>query len=275
MSNRTTLADLRGMDAGQAARLPPAHLALLLEDATALRADAKHVTDLLADALHRRYGVIAAERRQAESKDTGRVRFLDAGFEITADLPKRVEWDRARLDAAIETLRSWGEDPADYVATEIKVAEGRFTAWPPKLQALFQPEGQVLANALHRQRPDGFHPRLFGRLEDGGAVLGLRPEFRVGLFRVIGLAQRIGIAGAAHQRDVLGGQVAMGRGQARLQALQARRLAGEIDFKLRFGRQRSHRHADRALERFGRAFRLHATITLAALSGSSSPKQRW
>lgn len=143
MSNRTTLADLRGMDAGQASRLPPAHLALLLEDAAALRADAKHVSDLLADALHRRYGPVAAERRQAEGKDTGRVRFLDAGFEISADLPKRVEWDQARLAAAIATLRSWGEDPADYVATEIKVPESRFTAWPPKLQALFQPARTV------------------------------------------------------------------------------------------------------------------------------------
>ena len=98
---------------------------------------------LFADALHRRYGAIATEHRQAEGKDTGRVRFLDAGFEISADLPKRVEWDQARLAAAIATLRSWGEDPADYVATEIKVAESRFTAWPPKLQALFQPARTV------------------------------------------------------------------------------------------------------------------------------------
>lgn len=143
MSNRTTLTDLRGMDAGQVSRLPPGHLALLLEDAAALRADAKQVSDLLADALHRRYGPVATERRQAEGKDTGRVRFLDAGFEISADLPKRVEWDQARLAAAIETLRSWGEDPADYVATEIKVPESRFTAWPPKLQALFQPARTV------------------------------------------------------------------------------------------------------------------------------------
>jgi len=143
MNNRTTLAELRAMDAAEAARLPPAHLALLLEDAAALRADAKHVSDVLSDALHRRYGAIAIERRQAEGKDTGRVRFLDAGFEITADLPKRVDWDQARLAGAVEAIRSWGEDPSDYVATEIKVAESRFTAWPPKLQALFQPARTV------------------------------------------------------------------------------------------------------------------------------------
>ena len=143
MSNRTTLAELRAMDAAQAARLPPAHLALLLDDAAALRADAKHVSDLLSDALHRRYGAVAAEHRQAEGKDTGRVRFLDAGFEISADLPKRVEWDQGRLATAIETLRAWGETPTDYVTIEVKVPESRFTAWPPKLQALFQPARTV------------------------------------------------------------------------------------------------------------------------------------
>jgi len=41
------------------------------------------------------------------------------------------------------TLRDWGEDPADYVTTEIRIAEGRFTAWPPKLQLLFAPARTV------------------------------------------------------------------------------------------------------------------------------------
>ena len=62
---------------------------------------------------------------------------------MVADLPKRVEWDQRRLAAALETLRGWGEEPADYVATEIRVPEGRFTAWPPRLRALFAPARAV------------------------------------------------------------------------------------------------------------------------------------
>jgi hypothetical protein len=54
-----------------------------------------------------------------------------------------VEWNQQRLAAAIETLRSWGENPSDYVTIEAKVPESRFTAWPPKLQALFQPARTV------------------------------------------------------------------------------------------------------------------------------------
>ena len=66
MTNRTTLAQLREMDAAQAARLPVDHLALLLEEVGALKADAKLLADLLHDALHARYGAPAAAARRAE-----------------------------------------------------------------------------------------------------------------------------------------------------------------------------------------------------------------
>lgn len=143
MSNRTTLAQLRGMDATQAASLPIDHLALLLDEVGDLKAEAKHLADLLNDALHHRFGAAAGTARRAEGKDTGRVRFEEGGFEIVADLPKRVEWDQTELAAAVSTIRTWGEDPADYVSTEIRVPESRFTAWPPKLQALFAPARTV------------------------------------------------------------------------------------------------------------------------------------
>jgi hypothetical protein len=141
--NRTTLAQLREMSRSEATALPLDHLALLLGDAAELRADAKHVSDLLHDALHARFGAAAAAARRAEGKDTGRVRLVEAGVEIVADLPKRVEWDQAQLADAVGVLRDWGEDPDDYLATELRVAEARFTAWPPRIRALFEPARTV------------------------------------------------------------------------------------------------------------------------------------
>jgi hypothetical protein len=143
MTNRTTLAQLREMDAAQAARLPVDHLALLLEEVGALKADAKHLSDLLHDALHARYGGPAAEARRAEGKDTGRVRVPDDSFEVVADLPKKASWDQPKLAAAVATIRGWGEDPADYVTTEIRVPESRFIAWPPRIRAVFEPARTV------------------------------------------------------------------------------------------------------------------------------------
>ena len=142
-TNRTTLAELRGMDAAGAARLPLDHIALLLEDVAALRADAKRLGDLLHDALHARFGDAAAAARRAEGKDTGRVRLAEGCHAITADLPKKVDWHQAKLAAAVATLRDWGEDPADYVATEVRVPEARFSAWPPRIRALFEPARTV------------------------------------------------------------------------------------------------------------------------------------
>ena len=143
MTNRTTLEQLRAMDATQAASLPIDQLALLLDEVGELKADAKRLADRLTDALHARFGEAAAAARRAEGKDTGRARIETEGHEILADLPKRVEWDQARLVTALNALREWGEDPADYVGTDIRVAESRFTAWPPKLQALFTPARTV------------------------------------------------------------------------------------------------------------------------------------
>jgi len=143
MTNRTNLAQLREMDAAQAARLPVDHLAMLLEDVAALKADAKHLADLLHDALHARYGDPAAAVRRAEGKDTGRVRIADNGFAVIADLSKKAAWDQPKLADAVATIREWGEDPADYVTTEIRVPESRFTAWPPRIRAVFEPARTV------------------------------------------------------------------------------------------------------------------------------------
>ena len=143
MINRTTLTQLREMDAAQVAHLPVDHLALLLEEVGGLKADAKHLADLLHDALHARYGAPAAAARRAEGKDTGRVRVPDDGFEVVADLPKKAAWDQPKLAAAVATIVSWGEDPADYVTTEIRVPESRFTAWPPRIRAVFEPARTV------------------------------------------------------------------------------------------------------------------------------------
>lgn len=143
MSNRITLSQLREMDAAQASRLPVDHLAMLLDDVGALRADAKRFGDLLHDALHQRFSDAASAARRAEGKDTGRVRLAEDGFAVIADCPKKVEWDQPRLAAAVATIVAWGEDPADYVTTEIRVPEARFTAWPPRIRDVFAPARTV------------------------------------------------------------------------------------------------------------------------------------
>jgi hypothetical protein len=86
-----------------------------------------------------RYRDCADALRKRAGKSTGTVRFEDAGFVIISDLPKKVEYDQPKLKAAVETLRSWGEDPEEYITLEIKVSEAKYSAWPTAIRALFEP----------------------------------------------------------------------------------------------------------------------------------------
>ncbi len=144
-TNRITLAELRALDTQKLATLPIDQLALLVDDVTALKADAKTLGDKMNGILHARFGDQAAVTRRMEGEDTGRVRFQLNGFEVVADLPKRTEWAQARLAEAVAALREWGEDPADYVVIEMSVPESHYAAWPPRIRTLFEPARTVSA----------------------------------------------------------------------------------------------------------------------------------
>ena len=145
MNNRLRLADLQSMDVPQIACLPVDQLAALAEDIDEMKAEAKRLGDLMSLALHQRFGDAATTLRRTEGKDTGRVRITENGCEVIADLAKKVSWDQSRMTEALATLRAWGESPADYVTTEMSVPESRFTAWPPRIRALFEPARTVAA----------------------------------------------------------------------------------------------------------------------------------
>lgn len=145
MSNRCTLAQLREMTVEQAATLPIDQIASLLEDVATEKASIKHLDDLLNGALNYRYSERASLLRQAKGANTGTVSMDDGDFVIRADLPKKVEWDPALLAEAVETIRSWAEDPAEYVTIEVKVAESRYNAWPTPIRSLFEPARTVSA----------------------------------------------------------------------------------------------------------------------------------
>lgn len=143
MFNRVTLAQLTQMPTHEAASLPVEHLAMLLEDVADLKDQAKKADAALLAALDARYGENARAARRAKGIDTGRVRLADGEFEVHADLPKDVDWDAAKLREAVETIRSWQEDPAEYVSIKITVPERKYEAWPSAIRKLFDPARTV------------------------------------------------------------------------------------------------------------------------------------
>ena len=152
---------------------------------------------------------------------------------------------------------------------------------------------RLCAHALHRQGADGFDARLFGGFEDRGAVRRRRAEPGVDLVVVIGPAQGIGVAGAAHQRPLrAAADCAVGAGRRAFRPLSAG--GSEEKFTSSSGSPASERTAVatarlKGSEGFQACVHLswplathgcphsadaHATSTFAALSGNSSPKAR-
>lgn len=117
------------------AALPAQELMRLQSEAAEHAAAAGRIVGVLHGALASRYaGGIAG---------TGTHHYDDNGIAVTVTIPKRVKWDQEKLGAAVEQIRGWGENPADYVDTEIKVAERKYDAWPPVIQKLFTPARTV------------------------------------------------------------------------------------------------------------------------------------
>jgi hypothetical protein len=56
---------------------------------------------------------------------------------VRADSPKKVEWDQAELRKAMDTIRGWGEDPAEYMAIVLSVPESKYNALPRVVKAIF------------------------------------------------------------------------------------------------------------------------------------------
>ncbi len=142
-TNRPNLDALRRMPVSDVIALPAEHLALLQTDAREALDAAKRMQDWIEAAIALRYEQRAIAARAAAGKDTGTVRFEDGAVEIVVDLPKRIEWDQARLAALAEQIRAGGENPGEYVEVSFKVPERAYTAWPERIRLAFEPARTV------------------------------------------------------------------------------------------------------------------------------------
>lgn len=136
--NRITLDDLRGMQIGAIAALSGEELAPLRLEADEQLRTAKTLCDWLDGAIALKYGDRAQAARNADGKDTGTIRFTDCAVTIVAELPKRVDWDQAKLAALVERIKADGEDPSEYVDISFDVAERKYSAWPAHIRMAFE-----------------------------------------------------------------------------------------------------------------------------------------
>jgi hypothetical protein len=130
-----TLDEIKEQPPGVLDALPIAVLANLQTQAEAHAADASQMLAILHGVFTRRYA--------AGLNDTGTHHRQDGDFDIKVTVPKNVAWDAAKIATAVETIKGWNENPADYVDTKISVSETKYQSWPPAVRDLFTPARTV------------------------------------------------------------------------------------------------------------------------------------
>lgn len=119
--------------------LQSAEVLFHLKNAAADRlAEAKQLHDHLDLAIDFKWRDQARNLRHADGKDTGVIHFDDGDVRITADLPKKIEWDQARLADITKRIADSGDDPRQYVEITYRVSETKFNAWPDTLKSSFE-----------------------------------------------------------------------------------------------------------------------------------------
>lgn len=106
-------------------------------------ATAKAEVDHIEHALNLKYAERAKHLRLVAGKDSGVVHFDDGDVRITADLPKKVEWDQTLLANLEARIAANGDNPREYIDVSYRVSETKFSAWAVALREQFIPARTV------------------------------------------------------------------------------------------------------------------------------------
>jgi hypothetical protein len=137
--NHLTSDQVLAIPAGDLAQHSSDSLFGLKNEAAELLAAAKAISEHVDRALDLKYAERAHQLRLAAGKDTGIVHFDDGQVRISADLPKKIDWDQVRLAEITRRIAANGDDPAEYVEIAYRVSETKFSAWPESLKSVFAP----------------------------------------------------------------------------------------------------------------------------------------
>ena len=141
--NRQLLAQVAAMPAIQLSEASPDLLQKALIAAMTEVTDAKKQLEHIERAIDMRYALQAKALRLAQGKDTGVVHFDDGNVRVTADLPKKVEWDQKQLAGLVARIAAAGDNPAEFIETSYRVSETKYQAWQESLRSQFTPARTV------------------------------------------------------------------------------------------------------------------------------------
>lgn len=152
--NLPTPDQLRGMSASTLAGFSAEVLCQLQAGASERLKAEKHIADLIDQAIDLKFAERARALRLSEGKDTGIVHFDEGQIHISADLPKKTEWNQALLAEMARRIAAAGDNPSQYIDVSYRVSETKYLAWPDHLRNQFQPARTVkTGKATYRLSP--------------------------------------------------------------------------------------------------------------------------
>lgn len=108
-------------------------LAQIRDRSDVLSAEIRALNNYIADTVNTR----AAEVRQMTAKPYGVLNLTVDGVAVKQEISKRVKWDQGELARVRERIERSGDDPTDYIKTELSVDERKYTSWPKAIQNFF------------------------------------------------------------------------------------------------------------------------------------------
>ena len=138
-----TVDHLADLGAAEVANLPPGVLADLQAEIKAREEVLKCQKSVLESGLQSKYLRQVETAFREEGRDSGTVTLVDDAHKVKVNVPKRVKWHARELAAICARIRDNGDDPAEYVKTELKVDERAYQAWPQAIRSVFEPARTV------------------------------------------------------------------------------------------------------------------------------------
>lgn len=110
-------------------------LADLSEQVAKLVSHAKELKEKLEDALNLRFSETIKENLRKENKDTGTIKFIENGFQISAEVPKKVTWDSGKISEIIKNIPE--EKRKAIIKTTHVIDERKYAQLSPQDKELF------------------------------------------------------------------------------------------------------------------------------------------
>lgn len=131
------LSVIETLDVKELSRLQVYDLADLCDQVSKLLSHAKELKEKLDDALNLRFSETIKDNLRRENKDTGTTKFIENGFQIVAEVPKKVTWDSQLMEEIIKTIPE--AHRRDYIKTTYSIDERKYAYFTPEYQQLFKP----------------------------------------------------------------------------------------------------------------------------------------